>query len=103
MVFDPGIEHPDLTLLIRGAVLTNHTTYFFQEGMHVLLGRCNQELPVVLTSFCPRKSKSFSICVTLDFSGERCKPRASRNGSTRVLTSFSSSSLELPVMMKSSA
>jgi hypothetical protein len=37
------------------------------------------------------------------FSGESCKPRSSRKRSTSGLTSFSSSSFELPVMMKSSA
>jgi hypothetical protein len=56
-----------------------------------------------LRTFCPRKSKLFSTCVMTVFAGESSSPRSCRNCSTRGLISPSSSSLDLPVMTKSSA
>ena len=56
-----------------------------------------------LRTFCPRKSKPFSTCVTTVFVGESSSPRFCRNCSTRGLISLSSSSFDLLVMMKSSA
>src|SRR5215831_3871248 len=52
---------------------------------------------------CPRKSNPSLICVMWVFSGESVRPRSLRNASTSGLTSYSSSSLLLPVIMKSSA
>jgi hypothetical protein len=43
------------TFLIYAAILTNHTTHLLQEGVHILLGRCNQELPVVLSHVLPQE------------------------------------------------
>ena len=75
-----------------------------KEGLNILLGRLDEQFPVrVLATFCPRKSKPFPTCVMTVFAGESSRPRFCRNCSTRGLISPSSSSLLLPVMMKSSA
>src|SRR5207302_2381616 len=75
-----------------------------QEGLNVLLGRLDEQFPLgYLRTFCPRKSKPFSTWVMTVFAGESSRPRSCRNCSTRGLISPSSSSLVLPVMMKSSA
>jgi hypothetical protein len=42
------VEQPYQALLIRAAILTNDTTYLLQKSVHVFLGRCDQELAVVL-------------------------------------------------------
>ena len=60
-------------------------------------------LPPYLRTFCPRKSKPSEMCVILVFACDSSRPRAARNTSTHGLTSRSSSSFEVPVMMKSSA
>jgi len=46
---DDRVEPPDHLLLFRGSMRTNFTAYLLQEGVHVLLGRCNQELAPMLT------------------------------------------------------
>ncbi len=56
-----------------------------------------------LRTCCPRKSNPASTWVMLVFSGESSSPRSFRHVSTSGWTSCSSNSLELPVMMKSSA
>src|SRR6266850_2554241 len=56
-----------------------------------------------LRTFCPRKSKPRSTCVTTVFVGESSSPRSCTNCSTRGLISPSSSSFDLLVMTKSSA
>src|SRR5271155_2921021 len=60
-------------------------------------------LPSYLRRFCPRKSNPSSIWVTCVLSVEIASPRSFKNSSTKGRTSFSSSSFEAPVMMKSSA
>ncbi len=69
---------------------------FFLDG-------CTIRRPPNLRRCWPRKSNPWPICVMHVFSAESCKPRSPRNCSTRGRTSCSSSSLVLPVMMKSSA
>jgi hypothetical protein len=40
---DNRVEQPDQILLLRRSIRTNLTTHLLQEGVHVLLGGCNQE------------------------------------------------------------
>src|SRR3989442_1495687 len=56
-----------------------------------------------LRTFWPKKSKPVVICVIWVFSCDSSRPRSRIHCSTRGLISFSRSSLELPVIMKSSA
>jgi len=49
---DDRVEQPDHILLFSSA---NRVTYLFQEGVHVLLGRRNQELAAVLTQVVPQE------------------------------------------------
>src|SRR6266446_9328677 len=56
-----------------------------------------------LRTFSPKKSKPVVICVIWVFSCDSSRPRSRIHCSTRGLISFSRSSLELPVIMKSSA
>ena len=52
---DDRVEQPDHILLFSGAIRANRVTYLFQEGVHVLLGRRNQELAAVLTQVLPQE------------------------------------------------
>jgi hypothetical protein len=83
-----------LTMMPR--TFSKNACVFFFDGL-------TSSLPSNLRRCCPRKSNPWSICVMQVFSGESCKPRSRRNCSTRGRTSFSSTSLVAPVMMKSSA
>jgi hypothetical protein len=84
-------------------VLTHQLAHLFQKVMRVLFGGADNQLAVKLAEVCPRKSNPCPMCVMQVFSGESCKPRSRRNCSTSGLTSFSSTALSAPVMMKSSA
>ncbi len=75
-----------------------------QEGFNILLGRFDEQFPVgILAHVLSEEIKPFSTWVMTVFAGESSSPRSCRNCSTRGLISPSSSSLLLPVMMKSSA
>ena len=41
--------------LFSGAIQANFATHLLQEGVHVLLGRCNQELAAVFTQVLPQE------------------------------------------------
>ena len=69
---------------------------FFLEGFI-------SSFPWYLRRCCPRKSKPFSMCVMSVFSWESVNPRSFMNCSTSGLTSFSKTSFDLPVTIKSSA
>jgi len=76
--------------------LSRQAFTFFLDGL-------TNSLPLYLRMLTPRKSNPLSICVILVFSSESSSYLAERNFSTMGLTSFPSNSLELPVMIKSSA
>src|SRR6266581_3675930 len=69
---------------------------FFREGVM-------SSFPWDFRRCCPRKSKPSSMWVMRVFSGESSSPRSLMKVSTRGLTSFSKTSLDLPVKRKSSA
>ena len=100
---DARVEPAYQVHLFRGVILANNATYLLEERMQIFFEGVVRTLPPCRRRFYPRKSEPSSICGMQVFSGESCKPRSSRNGSTSGLTSFSSSCFELPVMMKSSA
>ena len=52
---DDRVEQSDQILLLRGAIRTNVPTHLFQEGVHVLLGGCNQELAAIFTQVLPQE------------------------------------------------
>ncbi len=47
-----------------------------QKGLDVLFGRLNEQFPIGVRTFCPRKSKPFSTCVMTVFAGESSSPRS---------------------------
>jgi hypothetical protein len=53
---DDRVEQPDQILLFRGSIRTNLTTHLFQEGVHVLLEGCNQELAAILAQVLPQEA-----------------------------------------------
>lgn len=52
---DDWVEQPDQILLLCGAIRANLTTHLFQEGAHVLLGGCNQELAAIFAQVLPQE------------------------------------------------
>jgi hypothetical protein len=55
---DDRIEQPDQILLFRGSIRTNLATHLFQEGVHILLGGCNQEFAAIPAQVLPQGSRS---------------------------------------------
>ena len=52
---DDRVEQPDHILLFSGAIRANRVTCLLQEGVHVLLGRRNQELATIFTQVLPQE------------------------------------------------
>src|ERR1700730_8816140 len=73
-----------------------------QKGLDILFGRLDEQFPVrILAHILPEEIKAFLHMCDDRLQGESSRPRSCRNCSTRGLISPSSSSVVLPVMMKS--
>ena len=52
---DDRVEQPYQVLLLRGAILMNHTTHLLQKGVHVLFGGCGQKPSAISARVLPQK------------------------------------------------
>ena len=100
---DDPVERVDQLNLRRCRVRTENGARFHQERMRVLLDGVIRSFPPYRANVLPKKIEPFIDMRDAGFLRRELQAPVAKNCSTNGRTSFSSTSLVVPVMMKSSA